>query len=177
MFDDFDLSDFWKQSDYATKNYVDAPLTNETVTSVERALGFKLPAAHVALMRSQNGGFPKRTCFPSSTRTSWAEDHIAIHAFNSIGHGKPGSIAGPYGSQFMQEEWGYPLWGVCICDCPSGGHDMVMLDYRSCGQTGEPRVVHVDQDYDFRVTVLAANFEMFVRGLVEDNQFKDLDGR
>jgi hypothetical protein len=71
----------------------------------------------------------------------------------------------------MQSEWGYPKLGICICDCPSAGHDMIMLDYRKCGPTGEPEVVHVDQESDYRVTFLAKDFETFVRGLVNESVF------
>lgn len=72
----------------------------------------------------------------------------------------------------MQEEWGYPTFGICICNCPSAGHDMIMLDYRECGPHGEPSVVHVDQEDDYRVTPLAPDFETFVRGLVPPSYFE-----
>jgi len=122
-------------------------------------------------MRSQNGGIPKRTCFPTKEATSWAEDHIAISGFLGIGRNKTYSLLGSLGSRFMQEEWGYPTFGVCICDCPSGGHDLVMLDYRACGPDGEPAVVHVDQELDYRITFLAPDFETFVRGLVDESVY------
>lgn len=171
MLDDFDFSDFWDDSDYARENYVEEPVTPELLRAAEKELGFRLPAAYVALMRSQNGGIPKRTCFPTREATSWAEDHIAITGFLGIGRNRTYSLLGRLGSRFMQEEWGYPTFGVCICDCPSGGHDMVMLDYRACGPEGEPAVVHVDQELDYRVTFLAPDFETFVRGLVDETVF------
>jgi hypothetical protein len=42
---------------------------------------------------------------------------------------------------------------------------MICLDYRACGPGGEPQIVHVDQKSDYAMTVMAPNFEMFVRGL------------
>lgn len=45
---------------------------------------------------------------------------------------------------------------------------MIFLDYRDCGPQGEPKVVHVDQTYDFEITHLADSFEEFILGLVEE---------
>ena len=30
-------------------------------------------------------------------------------------------------------EWEYPDIGIYFGNCPSGGHDMIALDYRTCG--------------------------------------------
>ena len=143
-FEDFDLTDFWKQSEYATKNYVSEPPTNELIQSVEQELGYKLPASYIELMKNQNGGIPKNTAFPTAERTSWAEDHAAVSGILGIGRDKIYSLCGELGSQFMIDEWGYPEIGVYFGDCPSAGHDMICLDYRKNGKDGEPQVVHVD---------------------------------
>lgn len=170
-FDGFDPTQFWKDSDYGREEYVEPPQTAEMVASIEAELGVKLPAAYLELMQSQNGGLPRNTCFPTAELTSWAGDHVAITGISGVGRDKTYSLCGSLGSQFMQDEWRYPNWGVCICDCPSGGHDMVMLDYRECGPQGEPAVVHVDQASDFEVTFLAKDFETFIRGLVNDSVY------
>ena len=39
--------------------------------AVEQALGHELPAAYVALMKSQNGGIPARRNHRTKERTSW----------------------------------------------------------------------------------------------------------
>ncbi|UZR93826.1 SMI1/KNR4 family protein [Chondrinema litorale] len=157
---------FWDNSDYALKNYVCEPLTMELLMSVEDELGYKLPQFYIEMMKNQNGGLPVNTCFPTESSNSWAGDHVAITGIFGIGRDKPYSLCGNGGSQFMIEEWGYPEIGICICDCPSAGHDMIMLDYRKCGKDGEPQVVHVDQEGDYRITFVAETFEEFVRGLV-----------
>jgi hypothetical protein len=46
-----------------------------------------------------------------------------------------------------------------------------MLDYRECGPVGEPRIVYVDQEAGYRVTVIAPDFASFVRGLVDEDEF------
>ena len=75
----------------------------------------------------------------------------------------------------MIDEWEYPDIGVAICDCPSAGHDMIFLDYRECGRNGEPKVVHIDQEWDYRITVLADNFEELIRKLTTEENFASLD--
>lgn len=170
-FSDVFLSEFWEDSDYARKSYVGEPPTDELIASVEEELGYKLPASYIALMKQQNGGIPKNTCFPTEEATSWAEDHIAITSIMGIGREKSYSLCGDTGSQFMIEDWGYPDIGVVICDCPSAGHDVVMLDYRACGPDGEPEVIHVDQESDYEITFLADNFETFIKGLVSEEEF------
>lgn len=164
-FEGFNFSDFWEQSDYATQEYVDDLPTAASIAATEATLGYKLPAAYIALIKSQNGGIPKSTSHKSETPTSWAEDRIAISGIFSIGSAKPSSLCGECGSEFWIEEWGYPNIGVYFADCPSAGHDMICLDYRACGPTGEPVVVYVDQEKEYKITVVAENFEDFIRGL------------
>jgi len=171
IFHHFDLKTFWEDSDYAREEYVERKPTATLIASIEKELGYRLPASYVELMKTQNGGIPRNTCFPSKKRTSWAENHVAITGIMGIGRTKTYSLLGDLGSKFMQEEWGYPDIGICICDCPSAGHDMIMLDYRKCGRNGEPQVVHVDQERDYTITPLAKDFETFVRGLVHASDY------
>lgn len=170
-FSDTFLSDFWDDSDYARESYQSEPPTDELIISIEEELGYKLPSSYIQLMKQQNGGVPKNTNFPTEEPTSWAEDHIAITGILGIGRKKSYSLCGDMGSQFMIDEWGYPDIGVMICDCPSAGHDIVMLDYRACGKDGEPEVVHVDQEDDYEITFLADSFEEFIKGLVNDEVY------
>lgn len=170
-FADFDLSSFWESSDYASRKYVEPPCTPESVAAVEAELGFKLPAAYVALAAFQNGGIPRHCAHRTSSPTSWAADHVAISGILSIGSTKLSSLCGQLGSRFHIEEWGYPEIGVYFANCPSAGHDMLCLDYRACGSQGEPTVVHVDQERDYAVTVVAPDFETFIRGLQDSSEF------
>jgi hypothetical protein len=48
---------------------------------------------------------------------------------------------------------------------------MVCLDYRACGPTGEPQVVHIDQERDYNIVLVAESFEAFIRGLQDDSAF------
>jgi len=170
---DFDASHFWADSAYAAKAYTEPPPTDDLIRRVEADLGYRLPAFYVALMRTRNGGVPVNTCFPTTEATSWADDHIAITSISGIGYAKSNSLCGELGSQFMIDQWEYPAIGVVVADCPSAGHDLVMLDYRACGPQGEPAVVHIDQENDYHTTLLAPSFEAFVRGLVPESVFAE----
>lgn len=172
MFEGFDFTNFWVDSEYALKEYVSESPSDELIASVEQELGYKLPASYIWLMKQHNGGIPVNTCFPTDEPTSWADDHVAITGIFGIGREKTYSLCGEFGSQFMIEEWEYPAIGVAICDCPSAGHDMIFLDYRECGPDGEPKVVHVDQEWDYKITPLADSFEKFILGLVNEEDFE-----
>ena len=178
-FEGFDLTNFWDDNWYALKEYVSDPPSDELIASVEEELGYKLPAAYIWLMKQHNGGIPVNTCYPCDEPTCWAEDHVAITGIFGIGREKSCSLCGELGSQFMIDEWEYPAIGVAICDCPSAGHDMIFLDYRACGPQGEPAVVHVDQENDYKITHLADSFEEFVRGLEHESLYdpdEDVEG-
>ena len=170
-FEGFDLTNFWDDNWYALKEYVSDPPSDELIASVEEELGYKLPDAYIWLMKQHNGGIPVNTCYPCDEPTCWSDDHVAITGIFGIGREKSCSLCGELGSQFMIDEWEYPAIGVAICDCPSAGHDMIFLDYRACGPQGDPAVVHVDQENDYKITHLADSFEEFIRGLEHESLY------
>lgn len=67
---------------------------------------------------------------------------------------------------------GYPQIGVYFANCPSGGHDLLCLDYRGLSSGEEPSVVHVDQEDSYRITPVAPDFESFIRGLTNEECFE-----
>ena len=71
------------------------------------------------------------------------------------------------------EEWEYPPIGVYLATDPSGGHALFALDYRECGKDGEPKVVLVEQEWDFEIVELAPDFETFIRSLRHEDEFID----
>ncbi len=172
IFSDCDLSEFWDDSLFALKSYVEEPPTDKLIAEIEVEIGgYKLPAAYIELMKMHNGGIPNNCCYPTDEPSGWAEDHVALTGIMGIGRKKTYSLCGELGSNFMKEEWGYPDIGVCFADTPTAGHTMFMFDYRKCGKTGEPEVVHVDQECDYEIQFIAENFETFIRGLVSEEVF------
>lgn len=172
FFKDLDLTNFWSECSYSSRDYIEEVPDGEVIESIEKQLGYKLPDSYIELMRTQNGGLVNKSCFPTNESNSWADDHVAITGFLGIGKSKTNSLCGALGSQFMIDEWGYPAIGVYFADCPSAGHDMILFDYSNCGKDGEPEVVHVDQENDFKKTFLAKDFQTFVKGLKGEEEFE-----
>jgi hypothetical protein len=50
---------------------------------------------------------------------------------------------------------------------------MVMLDYSACGRNGEPTVIHVDQESDYKITYLAPDFASFINGLISEEEYDE----
>jgi hypothetical protein len=164
-----ELAEFWGVPDSDTS---EEHITPELVHAVETTLGYALPADYVRLLQVQNGGSPKRTCFPTSTRTCWAEDHVAVSCISGLG-GRRGIASPTMGSPHFIESWGYPKLGIVFAESPTAGHDAFMLDYSSCGPRGEPTVIHVGvlMGYEPDITFLAADFATFIRGLVDESRY------
>lgn len=173
MFEGIDFTGFWDDDDYALKNYVGETPTDDYIKGIEEELGYKLPASYIWLMKQHNGGMPNKCAIPTKEPTSWADDHMKIEGIFGVDRNTPYSVCGKMGNELWLEEWEYPPIGVAICDCPSGGHDMVFLDYTECGKDGEPRVVVVDAEDDYRTVVLADTFEDFIRGLVDEGVYDE----
>ncbi len=127
-------------------DYTGPEFTDITVADVEESLGRKRPSSYLELLRMQNGGVPTRRCYRTEFETSWAPNYFEIAGILGIG------VRGIENSPHMITEWGYPDIGIVICAMPSGGHDAVMLDYRS--SSSEPAVVYVDEDRLPRIVAL-----------------------
>lgn len=176
-FTDDDLQNLWDNSDYSKENHISEPFTVELLQQVEAQLGgYKLPAAYIELMTQQNGGALSRDFFFAGEESDWADGGIWVSEIFGIGFDKAYSLCGEFGSNFMIEEWVYPEIGICFAGTPSAGHEMFMFDYRECGKSGIPKVVHIDQEGDYRITLVAETFEAFIKGLIPmDEIYEDED--
>lgn len=163
--------DFWDDENGEAAVYTEPPFDDTMLARIRPELGYTLPAAYVEMARQHNGGTPRRGAFPTTVPTGWADDHVQITGIAGIGdHGAYG-LLGELGSRFRQSEWGYPDIGIYFADDPTGGHSLFCLDYRACGPDGEPSVVYVDQEDDFRILTLAPSFAEFVRRLRVSEDF------
>ena len=162
MFERFDFTDFWEESEYSAKHYVSEPPTDELIAEIEQELGYKLPESYIWLMKQHNGGVLNHN--RNGCKIDWSEGHtawtgnvVSVAGIMSIGREKTWSICGT-------EVQCRPDIGVAIAntwDCA----DMIILDYRECCKNGEPSVVCVDPNAHLQITKLADNFENFIRSL------------
>lgn len=171
-FEKADLDGLWKELGLGSEPYHEPAPSDDLIASIEEELGgYRLPAAYIELARIQNGGRLKRTCYPMKVPTGWSADHIAITGISAIGRTANYSLCGELGSKFWEEEWEYPPIGIYFADTPSAGHEMIALDYRGCGKRGEPCVVYLDQEDDYKITTVAPDFATFIKGLVDEDAY------
>ena len=172
---DFNWTGFWKDTDYAFESYIGREVTDEDIKNAEAELGYTLPAAYIELLKNHNGGVVKKNCFINDD-----DDCVYITGIYGIDRDKKYSLLGEMGNEFWILKVKYPPIGIVIADTISGGHDMIFLDYRECGPTGEPKVVRVDQEGDYSITLLADNFGDFIKNLyfsiedITDEEFQSL---
>ena len=160
-------NDFWYKSENSTSDIAKAA-TDEDIMAAEKELGYKLPKAYKALIKQRNGGRLNRCICPTSSKTSWADDHAEISTLFGIDKNKPSIFA----TKFYQDEWGYPNIGLAIGSTPTAGHTMVFLDYSKCGHDGEPSVVDIDQENNYETSVLANDFGEFINKLITRDEFE-----
>ena len=172
---DFDWTGFWNDVDYAFESYIGKPVTDKDIKAAEADLGYTLPAAYIELLKNHNGGVVKKNCFINDD-----DDCVYIIGIYGIDRDKKYSLLGEMGNEFWISKVKYPPIGIVVADTISGGHDMIFLDYRECGPTGEPKVVRVDQEGDYSITLLADNFGDFIKNLyisieeITDEEFQSL---
>ena len=162
--------DFWDNSSTYGQKFIGNPVSDDDITSAENELGVQLPAAYKELIKQQNGGMVNRCIFPCGYKTGWSDDHIEITNILGIDKNKP-SI---FGTGYLQSEWGYPEGYLNIANTPVSGHLEVFLDYREAGPNADPPVVSIDQEDNYKVTLLAESFGDFIRNLITKDEFENL---
>ena len=163
-------SDFWDNSSTYGRKFIGRPVSDDDITSVEDELNVQLPPEYKELIKQQNGGIVNRCIFPCGYKTGWSDDHIEITDILGIDKNKP-SI---FGTKYLQSEWGYPEGYLNIANTPVSGHLEVLLDYREAGPNADPPVVSIDQEDNYKVTLLAESFGDFIRNLITKDEFENL---
>ena len=140
-------------------------VTSSQIDQAERKLGLALPDAYREMLEYSNGAVLSKKFVRTPFATSWSETGFAIEGFLGIGY--EDGIDGEFGSDYLIAEWGYPNIGLVVGQCPSAGHDVVMLDYSDVGaDSRQPSIAYVDEDRIPRR--VASSFEEFIELLEEE---------
>ena len=151
IFDNLDFTNFCVRSHHSGHAYRDeVPLTDGTIEPIERKLGYKLPQAYIDLSRNhQNGELLKRRRMNLDQPPPY--NYVYITEIFGIGNSKGYPLGGRLGSAFWMKEWHYPNIGIYFADTSAAGQEMFCLEYRNCGPEGEPEVVKVHEESNYRI--------------------------
>ena len=180
-FENFDWDAFWynDSNSYKLIYFNGGVLKEQDVKRVEDEFGYKLPDSYIELLSIQNGGAPFYSLFYYEKDEEFVP--VYLTAIYGVDSKLEYSICGDSGAKMICKEWGYPDIGLPIALTTSDGNEVIFLDYSECGTNGEPKVVLVDQANDYKKTLLAENFENFIKGLrkyitvITIDEFKSLD--
>ncbi|MER7622546.1 SMI1/KNR4 family protein [Streptomyces sp. NPDC126503] len=144
-----------------------SPVTEEAIKEAEHRLGVRLPASLLELLRIRDGGLVAEAwdAFPTDVPTSWSADHVPFGEL--LGIGRYDRRSSLLDSPYRIAEWGLPTPLVLLS---GDGHTWIALDYRSCGERGEPSVTWFDEEYGTGLP-LAADFRTFVERLAPASSF------
>jgi SMI1 / KNR4 family (SUKH-1) len=146
---------YWKVP--AARDLVHEALTPEAVREAEAQLGVRLPAAYIALLRSQNGG---------ALRATWPASYAG--ALWGIGPRAP-SIAGErvrWGPRPRSPGAWSPRDAALLIPFDAGDAWDMCFDYRGRGPQGEPSVTLVDSECAEEEPI-ATSFAAYLAGLVD----------
>lgn len=148
-----DYLSFWETDDYINN----IPVTDEMINETEEALGRKLPAAYIELMRHKNGGTPKKNCFESPWQELEGHKRIWIDSIYGIG--------GSYDIAKKQRSMSYAIPEGCIIFCSNHMGALpgeLVFNYRD-GES-EPCISLITKNKNNEVIVdyLAKNFGVFI---------------
>lgn len=162
---DMDFSDFWHDIKESERRYECTKPDLRMIRSVQEELGYKLPDTFVELMKTHNGGMVNRCWYPIRFPAETYADYIQITHLLGIGREADYSLCGRFGSKFLLDgKEGVQNAGIAFANCISPTRAILILDYRNAGNDGEPCVTYVNSATGDE-TVIASNFEIFIRGL------------
>lgn len=162
---DMDFSDFWHDIKESERRYEAQKPDLRLIRSVQDELGFVLPDTFVELMKMHNGGMLNRCWYPINFPAETYADYIQVTHLLGIDREIAYSLCGRFGSKFLLEDkGGLETAGIAFANCISPTRAILILDYRTCGPDGEPCVTYINSQ-THEESVIAPNFEIFVRGL------------
>lgn len=142
--------DIWRKPIYLP--YLQPELTDEMVSNVEEKLGYKLPAAYIAILKEQNGGYIRYTL---------PDYDFALHGIIcGIGPYYPNIIDERAPLKDSDDFVSFETDGLLPFD--GDGHWYICMDYRE--NKTEPAVTYIDLELDIQKKV-ADNFADYLSQL------------
>lgn len=132
------------------------------IRRAEKNLGYKLPKSYIELLNVQNGGL-----IDDKYDESW------LTVIYGIGPTKDSMNGLEEMFENWKDEWEYPDIGIPFGETQSAGHDMYYMDYRSVDETGEPRIVRIDNEGDNAIYFVADNLVEFVKMVYENQEIQE----
>ena len=140
MYKDIDLSKIFHINS--------SKITDEQIKKVEEKIGYKLPKSYIEFLKITNGG-------------DTIENECWLSKIYGIGDNENG-LEAMY--DLWINEWQYPKIGIPFGETQTAGHDIYFMDFRE-RINDEPRIIRIDQEYDYEEYLVASNFEDFLRKL------------
>lgn len=153
FFENIDIKRLLEEDD----NYSFPPFTDKDLEETEKAIGWKLPKSYIALLKIRNGGSINSEEFDEC----WLS---AIYGISS----SEGGIIDMFDNWI--NEWEYPNIGIPFGETQSAGHDMYFMDFSVVDENGEPRIVHIDNEADNSIDVVADNLEDFLTKIYNNEE-------
>lgn len=132
--------------------YVQPELDDETLREAERSLGVKLPAAYVALLREQNGGYIRGECGVSRILRGIGPQYPSLT--ENSAWWKPGEAS--------EDDWAPPRPELLI-PFDGDGHWDMCLDYREQGPRRAPCVTLVSCESEHEEVVAPSFYEYLLK--------------
>ncbi|MEV6212775.1 SMI1/KNR4 family protein [Kitasatospora sp. NPDC051914] len=153
--------------DTSSAHVTQLALTDQAIVDAQHLLNVTLPSSLLDLLCHQNGGVVADTwdAFPTTQPTSWSADHVPFDFVMGIGHRE--QTLSILDSPYLVEEWKLPTAVVLVSGSPPC---WIGLDYRACGQHGEPSVAWFDAELQTELP-LAPDFQSFIEGLTAASDF------
>jgi len=150
-------------------------LSEALVREAEAHFDVQFPAAWLALLRMQNGGYIEQQLVavaepvPDEARDYLADGFVSVNQFFGIDP-DPDTEGSIYCTSYMTDEWDLPA-GLVLLD--GDGHTWLAFDYRSTRT--DPAIVFVVADGGI-IVPLASSFDDFLLKLTPYSSVFDEDG-
>lgn len=177
FFKDFDFENFWDNSSFQQGEFladrkslfIGKPINDEMIKELEQNLGYKLPQSYLELLKTQNGGLVQTQLFITDKPISlYGECYVSIDNIGGID--KNAKNCSLYQCEYLIG-YGFPDIGLYFADLGTD-HDWLIMDYRECGNNGEPQISYICVDGgEPEIQVIAKDFETFIKGLKNADEF------